>query len=459
MTVRRLLGTCALVVPALVALPGGQMLGAAAGTIPLPPAPWVADDPADSLYRVAREALNRNEYRQAAALFGQITDRYPGSAYAADALYWRAFALYRAGREDDLRAALASLDVQRTRFPRAGTRGDADALAVRIRGSLARGGDASSAEAVTTAARETTRCGAGGDGDDEGDVRAAALNALMQMDAERALPIIKQVLQRRDACSAPLRRKAVFLLSQKRTSGTESLLMDVYRGDPSRDVREQAVFWLGQIRTDQAAAALEEIATSAPDVEMRSRAVFAIGEQHSARGEALIRRLAESRDTPVEVRDQAIFRLGQRRSAENAEFLRGLFGRLGKGDENAELRKRVLFSLSQMRGVGNERWLLDLALDQSQDTELRKHALWTAGQAGVGASELVALYDRLGDRPLKEQLIWVLSESRDRVASDKLVEIARSDRDVEMRKKAIFWLGQKNDPRIQQILIDILTKG
>ncbi|HET7187544.1 MAG TPA: outer membrane protein assembly factor BamD, partial [Gemmatimonadaceae bacterium] len=55
-----------------------------------PPAPWAEADPADSLYREARETLNRGEYRRAAALFGQITQRYPSSTYAADALYWRA---------------------------------------------------------------------------------------------------------------------------------------------------------------------------------------------------------------------------------------------------------------------------------------------------------------------------------------------------------------------------------
>ena len=43
-------------------------------------------------------------------------------------------------------------------------------------------------------------------------------------------------------------------------------------------------------------------------------------------------------------------------------------------------------------------------------------------------------------------------------AKDKLVEIAQKDRDIEMRKKALFWLGQKNDPRIRQILTEILTK-
>src|SRR5688572_1242973 len=74
------------------------------------PAPWQAQDPADSLYRAAREALNDEEYRRATRLFLQITDRYPRSAYAAQALYFRAFALYRLGGESDLRDAIAALD-------------------------------------------------------------------------------------------------------------------------------------------------------------------------------------------------------------------------------------------------------------------------------------------------------------------------------------------------------------
>ena len=47
-----------------------------------PPAPWARGDPADSLYRVAREALNRGDYRRAAQLFNDLTRRYPQSNYA-----------------------------------------------------------------------------------------------------------------------------------------------------------------------------------------------------------------------------------------------------------------------------------------------------------------------------------------------------------------------------------------
>src|SRR3954470_10575455 len=223
------------------------------------PAPWAADDPGDSLYKAAREALNRSDYRHAATLFDQITSKYPKSAYAGDAYYYRAFALYRAGGESTLRLASRALDEQRTRFPKAKTVDDANELRVRIRGELAKRGDADAAAQVTSTASVASTCSKGGGDrdDDESDIRTAALNALLQMDSESALPIIKQVLQKRDACSAGMRKKAVFLLSQKQSSETEATLIDVVKNDPSREVRETAVFWLGQVQTDKAASMLE----------------------------------------------------------------------------------------------------------------------------------------------------------------------------------------------------------
>jgi HEAT repeat protein len=414
-----------------------------------PPEPWAEADPADSLYRLGREAINRGEFRRAARLFAEISEKYPRSEYAPDAPYWRSFALYRVGGEDDLREALKTLDTQQRRFPRATTIADGRELAIRIRGVLARQGDVESAEAVTRAASQPCNRN-----DEDNEIRAAAMNALLQMDAEGALPIIRQVLQKRDECSVELREKAVFLLSQKESSETETLLLDVLHNDPARSVREKAVFWLGQVHSDRAVAALEEIATSSPDMELREKAIHALHEQESPRADALLRRLAESAQTPTRVREKAIFWIGQRESKDNADFLRSLFTRT----REEEARKKILFSLSQMDGFGNDRWLLGIALDESNSSELRGHALWTAGQAGIAGSELVTVYDRLSDPEVKEKLIWVMSESRDRAATDKLIEIAQKDPNREMRKKALFWLGQKNDPRVKQLLLDILNQ-
>ena len=424
-----------------------------------PPAAWNADDPADSLYRTGREQLNRGDYRRAAGTFERIVERYPKSTYAGDALYWRAYSLYRIGEPGELREAVRVLDRQRAEYPRAATRGDADALAVRVKGALARSGDTGAAEDIAKRGRTTADqpCPRG-DNDDE---RAEALNALMQMNAESAMPILKAVLAKRDACSAALREKAVFLVSQKRTSETEDLLLSVVRDDPSQEVRKKAVFWLSQVNTDRAAQALVQMLESnTTSPELREQAIFALMQQRSERGQAAVRRIAEDNGAPSELREKAVFWLGQQRSPANAQYLRGLFDRLATapaGSSGESIRQKILFSLSQMRGEGNDQWLMQVAADPKHSVETRKQAIFSAGQAGVSTADLIALYGKVNEREIKEQLIWVLSEKRDEAAFTRLMQIAKSDPDRELRKKAIFWLGQSNDPRVKDFLLEIIN--
>ena len=49
----------------------------------------------------------------------------------------------------------------------------------------------------------------------------------------------------------------------------------------------------------------------------------------------------------------------------------------------------------------------------------------------------------------------VLSEAN---AIDKLMDIASSDPDRDLRKQAIFWLGQSHDPRVQKFLLDLINR-
>ena len=139
-----------------LALAGGAS-ALEASQLPLAAIAGRPKDPADSLYRVAREALNRGEYRRASQLFGSIPERYPRSAHAADALYWQAFALYRIGTTEELRAALAALDARRARYADAGSSEDVAALATRIRGALAARGDAGAAQRIERTASSTAQ--------------------------------------------------------------------------------------------------------------------------------------------------------------------------------------------------------------------------------------------------------------------------------------------------------------
>ena len=445
-----------------VAVSGGAEMGTspAAPALALLQAPArtaaasTADDPADSLYSTAREALNRGDFRRASQLFGRVNARYPDSPYAGDALYWQAYALYRQGGTSDLKAASKALKAHKDKYPKAATRGDADALATRIDGTLARQGDASSAERIGRQADAAVRDTSCAREDDDDDMRIAALNALMQMDADRALPVLQKVLARRDACSAALRRKAVFIVSQQRSTETESILLAAAASDPDLEVRSQAVFWLGQVHSERAVAALDSIMRNARDQQLREQALFGLSQQQGSKASAALRGVAEDDSASQELREKAIFWLGQQRSAENAQYLRQLFDRT----TSDELRGKIMFSLSQMRGEGNDTWLLGIVGNTKYSVETRKSALFSAGQNRVAVAELIALWPKLQEQEMKEQLLFVLQERRDPAAIDKLIDIAKTEKDVELRKKAIFWLGQSRDPRVQQLLVDIINQ-
>jgi HEAT repeat protein len=425
-------------------------------------------DPSDAAYRAAGDAMSRGDYTRAAEMYGDVVRRYPTSKVAESAAYYQAFALYRIGGTDKLRAARDVLVRNGEKYPGL-AKGEPAALRTRICGELARRGDEECAAEVAAKARATegaatasnARAAAGARPaagcpaeDDENDERIAALNALLQMDAERAMPVLTRVLERRDACSAGLRKKAVFLVSQKRTPETADLLLRIARNDPDKEVREQAVFWLSQVSDERAVDMLQEILRSSNDEGLQNKALFALSQHRSGRGAAILREFAERDGTSEELRGQAIFWLGQRSSAENNTFLRSLYTRL-KSDE---LKDKVIFSLSQRRGMGNEKWMMDIVTNPRESIEMRKKALFWAGQNGSVIPELIPFYDKLTEREMKEQMIFVLSQRKSDAATDKLFDIAKNDRDPELRKKAIFWLGQSRDPRVQQFLLDIINK-
>lgn len=415
-----------------------------------PPPALIGQDPADSLYTAARTRLNQGDYRVAADLFRQVRTRFPRSAHTPDALYWEAFALYRVGGTDDLRAALIALQLQGEQYPQANTRADADALGIRLRGELARRGDAQAAEGLTEEAVQIAESCP----QEDDDLRIAALNALLQMDADRALPILEQVLARRDACSAQLREKAVFLVSQKGSSEATDILLRTARSDPSVQVRRQAVFWLSQVDSERAVAALEEILHGSGDAEVRERALFALSQHDSERAAEVLRSYAQQTDAPAALREKAIFGLGQQGTRANAAFLRDLYGRLA----NAELRERIFFSISQMDLQESGQWLLDVALNADEPVDMRKKALFWAGQSDVPIGRLTNLYDEMPGGEMKQQLIFVYSQRDESAAVDKLIDIARNEPDTELRKKALFWLSQSDDPRVVEVLMEIINR-
>ncbi|MDF1506511.1 tetratricopeptide repeat protein, partial [Roseisolibacter sp. H3M3-2] len=162
---------------------------------PATPAPDPApasrrQDPADSVYRAGRSALGKGDYRQAEAAFRRVTASWPKSAYANDATYFQAYALYRIGNTSDLqrgRQVLAVLTDTARAVP-VPLRRDASNLDLRICGVLAQRGEVACSPLVRDRADELLAGGFGGAiaGAGEAGVTAAA-EAMSSVEMQRVM--------------------------------------------------------------------------------------------------------------------------------------------------------------------------------------------------------------------------------------------------------------------------------
>lgn len=105
--------------------------------------------------------------------------------------------------------------------------------------------------------------------------------------------------------------------------------------------------------------------------------------------------------------------------------------------------------------------LLRLARNQGAPSQSRKQAVfWISQAAGdsatAGLAEL-ADSDKEGDE-IRKQAVFALSQRPKEEGVPALIRIAKGSRSAEVRRTALFWLGQSDDPRALALFEEILTR-
>ena len=188
-----------------------------------------------------------------------------------------------------------------------------------------------------------------------------------------------------------------------------------------RDVRQSAVYWIGSF-DEGALASLRGLAgDESLDEDLRGAAIIALGRE-----------------------DQ---------SEDDLVWLRRLYPSLSE-----KLRSDVFLAVSRSDIPRASAWLANVVADNAETEHTREQALFWLGQGRGPTSELVRLYDRL-DRPeLRRHYTFVISQRHDDQSLDKLIDIAGHDPNRDVRRQALFWLGQSKDPRALTILRDLVTR-
>ena len=103
--------------------------------------------------------------------------------------------------------------------------------------------------------------------------------------------------------------------------------------------------------------------------------------------------------------------------------------------------------------------LLRLARSPQLPEERRRTAIFWLGQA-AGAAVAGALdsivEDESGGREIRKHAVFALSQRSPDEAVPALIRIARTNRDPELKRTALFWLGQSEDPRALDLFEEIL---
>jgi HEAT repeat protein len=467
-------------------------------------------DPADSLWRSARERFNANNFREAARLFGRIRteSRFANSAYRIDAQYWEAYSLSRLGAESDLEQAR---DLLRNvvRYPPTQRSRDAEGLLVTVDARLARLGNREAEEALVARATEIrvaqnavqyTQATATADQaryvaeqaaqnaiwdtygvtqglnlqgaltlpslsysvprqcrSDEEDIRMVALNALARLDAETALPVLHEVMARRGECSEYLRRQAISVASRHRTPAALELITNAARNDPDQVVRTAALQALLAIDEDRGLGMIEERLRAGADTTTMREAISALSRRtNNERATRMLRDVASRTELPPSLRRDAILSLGRHDDAETRRSLRQLYSQ-----SNDRLIRDAVLAAGTSADAESVDWLLQIALDTNEDERYRQRALSAAARnRAMTAERMVRAFDQFTEPAMRRAAVSLLARQArtERVATDKLLEIARTESDIEVRKAAIIALTSIDDPRARDLLLDILRR-
>lgn len=156
-----------------------------------------------------------------------------------------------------------------------------------------------------------------------------------------------------------------------------------------------------------------------------------------------------SRSTPRNTTD-----LGEVPAQEAATFLMQL-----ARDERSSVAKDAIAAAALADDV--ELWpqLLELARQGDRSHDVRKSAVFWLGQAAseavLGNLDEMAM-DEDDDMEIRKAAVFAISQRDEDESVPTLIRIARSNAHPKIRRSALFWLSQVDDPRVLEFFEEVL---
>jgi HEAT repeat protein len=310
-------------------------------------------------YESGKSALDNRNYEKAVEVFDRVINARNPSTRADGAYYWKAYALNKLGKRDEALVALGELS---SKFPQSSWLNDANALKAEVQAGK---GQPISPENQA----------------DE-DLKLYAINALINSDSERAVPLLEGLLSN-PKMSPRLKERALFVLAQSRSDKAHEIVGRYAKGGSNPDLQLAAVQYLGTYRSRESQQLLSEVYGSVADVNVKR---------------AVLRSFEMSRDV---------------------DHLAGI----AKSEQNVELRREAIRQLGNIHG-DQAVAALTAAYASESDRE-NKNQILNALRNQQAAKSIIDCARKESDPELKKDAVRMLSEMHSKEATDFLMEILK----------------------------------
>jgi tetratricopeptide (TPR) repeat protein len=208
------------------------------------------------------------------------------------------------------------------------------------------------------------------------------------------------------------------------------------------ELKLMALRGIMQSDPEQAYPIIEKMLTGANSPKVKDRALFVLSQSRGARGRAIIANIAKGNANP-DLQLRAIRYLGIMNSTDDRQVLADVY----RSSSDLSVKRAILRSFMV---AGDRERLLAVAKTESAP-ELRGEAVQQLGVMNAGA-ELNQLYQTETSVDVKKRILQAMFVGNQ---SDKLIELAKGEKDPELRKTAIRNLGLMKRAGAAEALVSI----
>ena len=354
---------------------------------------------AQTPYDEGQKALREQNWTEAADQFKQAIKADKDKADAS--MYWRAHALYKAGRKSEAERQVRSLE---RKYPDSRWLKEAQVLQIEHDGSAP----------VIAGTTDKSLV-------DE-ELRMFALAQLMDRDPERALPLVLETLK--SSGSESVRSDTLFMLGMSDDPRAQQAIAQIARDSNNPGLQVDAIHMLGISDGQASANLLADLYKDSANVEVKRAVIeaYIIGDESEAMTDTLVDMLKTEKNP--ELQTEIIHALGV---MDATEEMAGLYTSL----EGTGLRKAVLESMM----IADDTSGLIQVLESEKDAELRAVAMEMLAVNGDKASAeyLVGLYPG-GTQKEKTAIIQSMMIMDN---AKGLIDLMKTETDPELKREIL----------------------